>query len=153
MEGKGGRRQWRARLPPFMARRPHRATDDLAAWLARAGGCGWLAGAGGLAGVGGRGHGGRRAWRRPGAGEGGRSGQAALLSCSRNGYCSGTRTAMEVIPGSAAPRIRARHCRAKIGGAAEPCHVNGQRFWSPPRQPSAAPPCMARHRHLAALGQ
>ena len=61
--------------------------------------------------------------------------------------------AAEGIPGSAAPWIRARHCRAKIGGAVEPCHVSGQRFWSPPRQPSAAPPCMARHRHLAAPGQ
>ena len=61
--------------------------------------------------------------------------------------------ASEVIPGSAAPWIRAWHCRAKIGGAAEPCHVSGQRFWSPPRQPSAAPPCMTRHRHLAAPGQ
>ena len=58
----------------------------------------------------------------------------------------------EVIPGSATPWIRARHCRAKIGGAAEPCHVSGQRFWSPPRQPSAAPPCMARYKHLAAPG-
>ena len=44
-------------------------------------------------------------------------------------------------------------CRAKIGGAAEPCPVSGQRSWSPPHQPSAAPPCMARHRHLAAPGQ
>ena len=61
--------------------------------------------------------------------------------------------AAEVISGSVAPRIRARHCRAKIGGAAEPCHVSGQRFWSPPHQPSAAPPCMAWHRHLAAPGQ
>ena len=59
----------------------------------------------------------------------------------------------EVIPSFAVPLIRARHCRAKIGGAAEPCHVSGQRFWSPPRQPSAAPPCMARHRHLAMPGQ
>ena len=59
----------------------------------------------------------------------------------------------EVIPGSAAPWIWARHCRIKIGGATEPCHVSGQRFLSPPRQPSAAPPCMARHRHLAAPGQ
>ena len=55
---------------------------------------------------------------------------------------------VEVISGSDAPCIKARHYRAKIGGAAEPCHVSSQRFWSPPRQPSAAPPCMARHRHL-----
>ena len=61
--------------------------------------------------------------------------------------------AAEVIPGSAAPWIRAWHYRAKIGGAAEPYHVSGQRFWSSPRQPSAAPPYMARHRHLAAPGQ
>ena len=60
---------------------------------------------------------------------------------------------VEVIPGSAIPWIRAWHYRANIGGAAEPCHVSGQRLRSPPRQPSAAPPCMARHRHLAALGQ
>ena len=39
----------------------------------------------------------------------------------------GQEAAAVVIPGSAAPRIRARHCRAKIGGAAEPCHVSGQR--------------------------
>ena len=58
-----------------------------------------------------------------------------------------------VISGSAAPRIRARHCRAKIGGTIEPSHVSGQRQWPPPRQTSAAPPCMARHRHLAAPGQ
>ena len=58
--------------------------------------------------------------------------------------------AAEDIPGSAAPWIRARHWRAKIGGAAEPYPVSGQRFWSPPRQLLAAPPCMARHRHLAA---
>ena len=60
--------------------------------------------------------------------------------------------AAEGIPGFAAPWIRARHCRAKIGGAAEPCPVNGQHFWSPPRQLLAAPPCMARHRHLAVPG-
>jgi len=36
--------------------------------------------------------------------------------------------AVEGIPGSAAPWIRARHCRAKIGGAVEPCPVSGQRF-------------------------
>ena len=59
----------------------------------------------------------------------------------------------EVIPGSAAPPIRERHCRSKIGGAAEPCHVSGQRFRSPPRQPSAAPPRMTQHRHFAAPGQ
>ena len=35
--------------------------------------------------------------------------------------------AVVIISGSATPRIRARHCRAKIGGAAEPCHVSGQR--------------------------
>ena len=39
----------------------------------------------------------------------------------------------EDIPGSAAPWIRARHCHAKIGGAAELCPVSDQRFWSPPR--------------------
>ena len=33
-----------------------------------------------------------------------------------------------VLFGSAAPRIRARHCRAKIGGAAEPYHVTGRDF-------------------------
>ena len=33
--------------------------------------------------------------------------------------------AAEVIFGSAALWIRARHCRVKIGGAAEPCHVSG----------------------------
>ena len=32
-----------------------------------------------------------------------------------------------VIPPSVAPWIRARHCRAKIGGTAEPFHVSGQR--------------------------
>ena len=98
MEGKGGRRRWRAGLPPFVARR---------AWMS----------------------GGRFAARAAGL------------------------AAAEVIPGSAAPPIKARHCRAKISGAAEPCHVSGQRFRSPPHQPSAAPPCMARHRHLAASGQ
>ena len=59
----------------------------------------------------------------------------------------------EDIPGSAAPWIRARHCHAKIGGAAEPYPVSGQRFWSPPRHLPAAPPCIARHRHLAAPGK
>ena len=39
----------------------------------------------------------------------------------------GQEAAAVFIPGSAAPQIRARHCRAKIGGAAEPCHVSGQR--------------------------
>ena len=39
----------------------------------------------------------------------------------------------EVIPGSVAPWIRARHCRAKISGAAEPCHVSGQWTRLPPR--------------------
>ena len=97
------------------------------AWLARPGGRSWLAGFAGLAGVGGRGRGRRRARRRAGAGEGGRGGQAALLRCSENGDCSSTRAVAEVIPDSAAPWIRARHCRAKIGGAAEPCHVSGQR--------------------------
>ena len=58
----------------------------------------------------------------------------------------------EVIPGSDAPPIRARHCRAKISGTAEPCYVSGQRFWSSPRQPSTVPPCIARHRHLATPG-
>ena len=87
------------------------------------------------------------------AGMRGRGGQAALLRCSGNGDCSGTRAAAEDIPGSAAPWIRARHCRAKISGAAEPCHFSGQRFWSSPRQLPATPPCMARHRHLAAPGQ
>jgi len=53
--------------------------------------------------------------------------------------CLGSGTSRGVIPGSTAPRIKARHCHAKIGGAAEPCHVSGQRFWSPPRQTSAAP--------------
>ena len=61
--------------------------------------------------------------------------------------------AAKVIPGSAAPWIRARQCRAKIGGAVEPCHVTGQRFRWPPRQPAAASPCMARHKHLTAPGQ
>ena len=54
--------------------------------------------------------------------------------------------ATEGIPGFAAPWIMAWHCRAKIGGAAEPCHVSGQRFWSPLRQLLVA-------RHLAAPGQ
>jgi len=61
--------------------------------------------------------------------------------------------ATEDIPGSAAPPILVRQCRALIGGAAEPCPVSGQRFWSPPRQLPAAPPCIARHRHLAVPGQ
>ena len=39
----------------------------------------------------------------------------------------GQEAAAVVIPGSAAPRIRARHCRAKIGGAAEPFQVSSQR--------------------------
>ena len=43
--------------------------------------------------------------------------------------------ATEVIPGSAAPWIRARHCRAKIGGAAEPAtsavSASGRRHVSP----------------------
>ena len=72
MEGKGGRRQWRAGLPPFVAR---------CAWMS---GCRFAARTAGLA-------------------------------------------AAEVIPGSDAPPIRAwhaalciraRHYRAKIGGAA-----------------------------------
>ena len=58
--------------------------------------------------------------------------------------------AAEVIPGSAAPWIRARYCRAKIGGAAEPCHVSGQRFCSPPRQPSAAAQAFSRARTIGA---
>ena len=39
----------------------------------------------------------------------------------------GQETAAMVIPDSAAPRIRAQHCRAKIGGTTEPFHVSGQR--------------------------
>ena len=39
----------------------------------------------------------------------------------------GQEAAAVVIPGSAAPRIRARHYRTKIGGATVPCHVSGQR--------------------------
>ena len=58
---------------------------------------------------------GRLWWRRTGAG------------ATPTRPCSGSGTGRVVIPGSAAPRIRARHCRAKIGGAAEPCHVSGQR--------------------------
>ena len=95
-----------------------------------------------------------RAWRRSGAG-------AGVLGDSRERERRLGRfaarpaglAAAEVISGSVAPWIRARHCRAKIGGAVEPCHVSGQRFWSPPCQPCAAPPCMARHRHLATSGQ
>ena len=53
-------------------------------------------------------------------------------------------------------------CRATDQGAAlprqdrwrgKPDHVSGQQFRSPPCQPAAVPPCMARHRHLAAPWQ
>ena len=73
MEGKGGRRQWRTGLPPFVVRMLY----------------------------------------------------PALLR-HRSGR------------GTAAPWIKVRHCHAKIGGAAEPCHISGQRFRSPPRQPCRA---------------
>ena len=126
--GGSGRRGRRA---GERARRPHWAADGLAAWLARTGGHGWLAGAGGLAGVGGRG---RWRARRPGC-------LAALLGERRLLGHAGR--------GGGYTRL----CRATDQGAAEPCHVSDQRFWSPPCQPSAAPPCMARHGHLAALGQ
>ena len=51
---------------------------------------------------------------------------AALLGQQRLLGHWRTRDAVGVLFGSAAPRIRARHCRAKIGGAAEPCHVTGR---------------------------
>ena len=95
-----------------------------------------------------------RAWRWSGAGAGvlgdGRERERRL---GRFAARPAGLAAAEVLPGSAAPPIRARHCRAKIGGAAEPYHVSGQHFWSPPSQPCAAPPCMAWHRHLAAPGK
>ena len=57
---------------------------------------------------------GRTRVRRPG-------GLAALLGQRRLLGRWRHQAATEGILGSAAPWIRARHCRAKIGGAAEPC--------------------------------
>ena len=59
---------------------------------------------------------GRPRWRRTGAG-----------ATARRPWCSGSGSGRGGITGSAASRIRARHCRTKIGGAAEPCHVSDQR--------------------------
>jgi len=148
--GGSGRRGRRASVP---TRRTHRRPGCLARLPCYCCGRGSLAGTGGLASVGGRGRGGQRARRRTGAGEGGGDAQAAWLRCSRNG-----------LPARASGPQRGLYplCRATDQAAAlprqdrwraEPCHIIGHRFWSPPRQPSAAPPCMARHRHLATPGQ
>ena len=53
------------------------------------------------------------------------AGMAAKRPCC---WGSGTDLAAGVLFGSAVPWIRARHCRAKIGGATEPCHVTGRDF-------------------------
>ena len=59
-------------------------------------------------------------WKgREGGGNGGLTRRPGGLAARAAGL------AAEVLFGSAALRIWARHCRVKIGGAAEPCHVIG----------------------------
>jgi len=78
----------------------------------------------------------RQEW--PGAAWAGGRGVGGRGSCAAVGLrrlAAGGRPRCGVLFGPAAPCSVARHCRAKIGGAAEPCHVNdrdsGRRHVSP----------------------
>ena len=115
-----------------------------------------------------QGRGGREAageWKGREGGGNGRPGggrAAGVRGAAAGVLCGGLARAESGVASSAAARLqaaasaRAREEEGRGGGYirwhGRPCPVSGQRSWSPPRHPSAAPPCMARHRHLAAPG-
>ena len=79
----------------------------------------------------------RRSWAggRPGVCGHWRWGAAKRRVGGRASVCAGGWARSPYLSGPAAPCTVAQHCRAKIGGAAEPCHVNdrdsGRRHVSP----------------------